>query len=55
MSANPKLVDGKTSDFRLLINGRLIAGASTLDVINGVKERPGQIQKGPILFPRKIG
>ena len=34
MSANPKLVNGTTHDFRLLINGRLTAGASTLDVIN---------------------
>ena len=34
MSANPKLVSGTTHDFRLLINGRLIPGASSLDVIN---------------------
>jgi acyl-CoA reductase-like NAD-dependent aldehyde dehydrogenase len=34
MSANPKLVNGTTHDFRLLINGRLTPGASTLDVIN---------------------
>src|SRR3984957_4265626 len=34
MSANPKLVNGTTHDFRLLINGRLTAGASTLEVIN---------------------
>jgi len=34
MSANPKLENGTTHDFRLLINGRLTPGASTLDVIN---------------------
>jgi hypothetical protein len=25
------------------------------DVLSGVKERPGNIHKGPILFPRKLG
>lgn len=34
MSANPKLENGTTHDFRLLINGRLTPGASTLEVIN---------------------
>ncbi len=33
MSANPKLMNGTTHDFRLLINGRLVSGASSLDVI----------------------
>jgi len=34
---------------------RLFPDALTAeDVLNGTKERPGLIQKGPILFPRKI-
>jgi acyl-CoA reductase-like NAD-dependent aldehyde dehydrogenase len=34
MSANPNLMQGTTHEFRLLINGRLTPGASTLEVIN---------------------
>jgi acyl-CoA reductase-like NAD-dependent aldehyde dehydrogenase len=34
MSANPNLMQGTTHEFRLMINGRLTPGASTLDVIN---------------------
>jgi acyl-CoA reductase-like NAD-dependent aldehyde dehydrogenase len=34
MSANPNLTPGKTHEFRLVINGRLTRGASSLDVIN---------------------
>ena len=34
MSANPNLTPGKTHEFRLMINGRLTQGASSLDVIN---------------------
>jgi acyl-CoA reductase-like NAD-dependent aldehyde dehydrogenase len=34
MSANPNLTPGKTHEFRLMINGRLTPGASSLDVIN---------------------
>jgi acyl-CoA reductase-like NAD-dependent aldehyde dehydrogenase len=34
MSANPKVVKDQTHDFRLLIGGRLTAGATTLEVVN---------------------
>ena len=34
MSANPKILQGTTPEYNLVINGRLIAGATTLDVIN---------------------
>src|SRR5271170_875324 len=34
MSANPKLMQSATHDFRLLINGRLTPGAATLEVVN---------------------
>jgi acyl-CoA reductase-like NAD-dependent aldehyde dehydrogenase len=34
MSANPKLVQRNTHDFRLLIDGQLTAGAATLEVVN---------------------
>ena len=34
MSANPKMLQGASPEFHLLINGQLIPGASTLDVIN---------------------
>ncbi len=34
MSANPKILQGSDHDFRMLINGEFVAGASTLDVIN---------------------
>jgi acyl-CoA reductase-like NAD-dependent aldehyde dehydrogenase len=34
MSANPKMLQSSTHDFRMLINGEFVAGASTLDVIN---------------------
>jgi acyl-CoA reductase-like NAD-dependent aldehyde dehydrogenase len=34
MSANPNLTPGQTHDFRLMINGRLTQGATSLDVIN---------------------
>jgi acyl-CoA reductase-like NAD-dependent aldehyde dehydrogenase len=34
MSANPKILQGTSHDFRMLIDGKLVAGATTLDVIN---------------------
>ena len=34
MSANPKLMQGISPEFNLLIDGRLTPGAATLDVIN---------------------
>ena len=34
MSANPKMLQGAAPDFHLLINGKLVAGAGTLDVLN---------------------
>jgi len=34
MSANPNTMQDRTHDFRLLIDGRMVAGASTLDVVN---------------------
>jgi acyl-CoA reductase-like NAD-dependent aldehyde dehydrogenase len=34
MSANPKFVQSSDHDFRLLIDGKFVAGASTLEVIN---------------------
>src|SRR5262245_2330207 len=34
MSANPKSVESELAAFRLLINGRLVPGASTMDVIH---------------------
>jgi acyl-CoA reductase-like NAD-dependent aldehyde dehydrogenase len=34
MSANPKMLQGASPEYHLLINGQLIAGATTLDVIN---------------------
>ncbi len=34
MSANPRSVESGLADFRLLINGRLVPGASAMDVIN---------------------
>jgi acyl-CoA reductase-like NAD-dependent aldehyde dehydrogenase len=34
MSANPKVLQSTTPDFHLVIDGRLIPGAGTLDVIN---------------------
>jgi acyl-CoA reductase-like NAD-dependent aldehyde dehydrogenase len=34
MSANPKMLPDTSQEFRLLINGRLTPGATTLDVIN---------------------
>jgi acyl-CoA reductase-like NAD-dependent aldehyde dehydrogenase len=34
MSANPKVLQSATPDFHLVIDGRLVPGASTLDVIN---------------------
>jgi acyl-CoA reductase-like NAD-dependent aldehyde dehydrogenase len=40
MSANPNLTPGKTHDFRLMINGRLTRGATSLDVINPATGEP---------------
>ena len=34
MSANPKMLQGAGPEYQLLINGQLIPGATTLDVIN---------------------
>lgn len=34
MSANPKSLEPQLASFRLLVNGRLVPGASTMDVIN---------------------
>ena len=34
MSANPKVLQSTTPEYHLVINGRLVPGASTLDVIN---------------------
>ena len=34
MSANPKMLQSSEHDFRMLINGEFVAGASTLEVIN---------------------
>src|SRR5471032_2947536 len=34
MNANPQMLQSATPEYHLLINGRLISGASTLDVIN---------------------
>jgi acyl-CoA reductase-like NAD-dependent aldehyde dehydrogenase len=34
MSANPKMLQGASPEYHLLINGQLIPGATTLDVIN---------------------
>jgi len=34
MSANPKMLQSSDHDFRMLIDGKFVAGASTLDVIN---------------------
>ncbi len=34
MSANPKVVQAELPDYQLIINGRHVAGAATLDVIN---------------------
>jgi acyl-CoA reductase-like NAD-dependent aldehyde dehydrogenase len=34
MSANPKMLQSSDHDFRMLINGEFVAGASTLEVIN---------------------
>jgi acyl-CoA reductase-like NAD-dependent aldehyde dehydrogenase len=34
MSANPKVMQGLEPEFKLVINGKLVAGASTLDVVN---------------------
>src|SRR5271156_185784 len=34
MSAKPKILQGATPDFYLLINGKMVPGATTLDVIN---------------------
>jgi acyl-CoA reductase-like NAD-dependent aldehyde dehydrogenase len=34
MSANPKMLQGTSPEYPMLINGRLVAGATTLDVIN---------------------
>ena len=34
MSANPKAVEAGLAPFKLLINGNLVAGSSTMDVIN---------------------
>ena len=34
MSANPKLVEGMGPEFKMVIDGRLTAGAASLDVIN---------------------
>jgi len=40
MSANPKIAKDITHDFRLLIDGRLTAGAATLEVMNPATGRP---------------
>lgn len=40
MSANPKVIQEKSHDFRLLIDGHLTAGASTLEVINPASGKP---------------
>jgi acyl-CoA reductase-like NAD-dependent aldehyde dehydrogenase len=40
MSANPKIVEDHALDFRLLIDGRLVKGAATLEVINPATGRP---------------
>src|SRR6185503_10067216 len=34
MSANPKSLEADLAPFRLLINGKLVPGATTMDVIN---------------------
>ena len=34
MSANPRMLQSSDHDFRMLINGEFVAGASTLEVIN---------------------
>jgi acyl-CoA reductase-like NAD-dependent aldehyde dehydrogenase len=34
MSANPKVLRGTSPDFNLLINGKMVPGAATLDVLN---------------------
>jgi len=40
MSANPRIVEEQTHDFRLLIDGQLTAGAATLEVINPATGKP---------------
>jgi methionyl-tRNA synthetase len=45
----------KSAEMHMQLGVRQFPDALTAeDVLGGVKERPGQIQKGPILFPRKI-
>ena len=40
MSANPKTLEAEFTDFRLLIDGRLVPGASRMDVINPATGKP---------------
>src|SRR6476620_1810395 len=40
MSANPKNMEAELAPFRLLINGRLVPGATRMDVINPATGKP---------------
>jgi acyl-CoA reductase-like NAD-dependent aldehyde dehydrogenase len=40
MSANPKSLEAELAPFRLLINGKLVPGASTMDVVNPATGKP---------------
>jgi len=40
MSANPKTLEAEFTEFRLLIDGRLVPGASRMDVINPATGKP---------------
>src|SRR5262245_66396514 len=40
MSANPKSLQPQLAPFRLLVNGKLVAGATTMDVINPATGKP---------------
>ena len=45
----------KSAEMQMQLGVRRIPDPLTVeDVLAGVKEHPGQIQKGPVLFPRKV-